>query len=159
MESVMGKGIIKEIKRAHVKSWNSLCGVGKQTGLFRAQCKQAAESLLGAGTWTHGGYRRTWSFLEISAEQGRSEGGQQKHGTAVIEICISGNTGGRQFKEDSNNKESTKKAETQLKNKSKKPSSMKLFFTPFLRCQNLHWNKISFREEKRKRGNTYTCTS
>lgn len=62
-----------------------MCVVGKQTGLFRAQCKQAAESLLGARTWTRGGYRRTGNLVEISAEQGRSEGGQWKHGTAYLE--------------------------------------------------------------------------
>lgn len=92
-----------------------MCVVGKQTGFFRAQGTQAAEVLMAAGTWTPGGYRRTRSFLEISAERGEGEGGHQKHGTAVIEICISGNTAGRQFEEDSNYKKSTKKGETQLK--------------------------------------------
>lgn len=138
-ESVLGKGIIKEIKRPRVvKSQNSLCVVGKQRGFFRAQCTQAAEVLMGAGTRTHGGYRGTRSFLEVSAERGEGKGGHQKHGTAVIEICISGNTAGRQFEEDSNNKKSTKKRGTQLKKLIKETKQHEIVFTPFLRCQNLH---------------------
>lgn len=46
----------------------------------------------------------------------------------MIEICISGNTGGRQFKEDSNNKESTKKAETQLKKQIKETKQHEIVF-------------------------------
>lgn len=38
------------------------------------------------------------------------------------------NTGGRQFKEDSNNKESTKKGETQLKKKIKEAKQHEIVF-------------------------------
>lgn len=55
------------------------------------------------------------TFWKSQHSWGEGEGGQQKHSMAVTEICISGNTGGRQFEEHSNNKQSTKKRETQLK--------------------------------------------
>lgn len=60
-------------------------------------------------------YQEHKAFWKSQQSRGEGEGGHQKHGTAVIEICISGNTGGRQFAEDSNNKKNTNKGKTQLK--------------------------------------------
>lgn len=75
-----------------------------------------------------GGYRRTQSFLEISAEQGRRWRTPETRHSGDTEICISGNTGGTQFEEDSNNKKSTKKGETQLKKQIKETKQHEIVF-------------------------------
>lgn len=84
------------------------------------------EVLTGAGTWTHMvDTEEHKAFWKSQQSRGEGEGGHQEHGTAVIEICISGNTGGRQFEEDSNN---NYKGETQLKNQIKETKQHEIVF-------------------------------
>lgn len=98
IDSVLGKGIIKEIKRAHVvESQNSLCVVGKQTGFFRAQCKQAQKCSWEPGPGHTMATEEHKALLKSQQSRGEGEGGHQKHSTAVTEICTSENTGRRQF--------------------------------------------------------------
>lgn len=46
-----------------------------------------------------------------------------------VEACIAENTGGRLFEEDGNNKTSTKKGRHNSKSKSRKPSSVEVFYS------------------------------
>lgn len=64
---------------------------------------------------------------KLSGNPGRA-GEKVKEDTKVIEICISGNTEGRQFEEDSNDKKITKKGETQLKKTIKEPKQHEIAF-------------------------------
>lgn len=73
------------------------------------------------------------------------------------EICIYRDTGGRRLAEDTSNDKKVRGGEgATQKSKLRKPGSIKWFFTPLLRCQNMHWNYIIFREGKEK--HFYRCT-
>lgn len=91
--------------------------------------------------------------------RGEGEGGHQKHSTAVIEICISGNTGGRQFKEDSNSMESTeKRGDTTQKTNQRNQAACNWFLLPF--CDAKICTEIKFFQGRKKKNEKhfYTCT-
>lgn len=143
IESVLGKEIIKEIKRAHVvKSGNSLGSSGTvQTGSRSARGSRDLDT----------GWLQKNTKLSGNPSRAGEKVKEDTRNTAVIEICISGNTGGRQFKEESNSKKSTKKrGDTTQKTNQRNQAAWNCFLLSFWDGKNLHWNKILSGKKKRR---------
>lgn len=103
-----------------------------QTGSRSTQESQDPDAWWVA-TEEHGAFWKSWQ------SRGKDEGGHQKPSIAVIQrFAYLG------ILEEDNSRKTAKirkvleKGRHNSKNKAKKPSSMKQFLTPFLRCQNLH---------------------